>query len=151
MGNGGKEVLLMDGSGKTLLTMRRRQKLSLVANWHVYEGDVHDDNHCRLQNLPICKVRRHMNPLHTNQNVIAHVFLYAAGNKRYVYVIEGSYRKRSCKVLDESRMVLAEIRRKEEMIKGISFGVEVFLLIVRSGFDHGIAMAIVLLLDQMFS
>nr|DAD26724.1 TPA_asm: hypothetical protein HUJ06_028192 [Nelumbo nucifera] len=52
----------------------------------------------------------------------------------FVYVIEGYYCQRSCQVLDESRKVMAEIKRKEAMSQGgrggISFGVDVFLLIV---------------------
>lgn len=70
-------------------------------------------------------------------------------------MIEGSYAQRSCKVFDESRRVVAEIKKKEAMIGGsgrlgVSFGLEVFVLIVRPSFDPGFAMAIVLLLDQMF-
>lgn len=66
-------------------------------------------------------------------------------------MIEGSYTHRSCKVLDESRTVVAEIKRKEDIKGGVSFGLEVFLLVVQPGFDPGFAMALVLLLDQMFS
>ena len=66
-------------------------------------------------------------------------------------MIEGSYSHRSCKVLDETKRVVAEIRRKDAIIGGISFGLEVFHLIVQAGFDPGFAMSLVLLLDQMFS
>lgn len=34
---------------------------------------------------------------------------------------------------------------------GVSFGLEVFILIIHPGFDPAFAMAVVLLLDQMFS
>nr|DAD18148.1 TPA_asm: hypothetical protein HUJ06_019611 [Nelumbo nucifera] len=34
---------------------------------------------------------------------------------RFVYVIEDSYCQRLCEVLDESRKVMAEIKRKEAM------------------------------------
>ncbi|KAA8522459.1 hypothetical protein F0562_013180 [Nyssa sinensis] len=142
-----EEVILMDGSGKPLLTMCRRKKLRLVTdNWLVYEGEVGD---CSSKK-PIWCVRKHMNILQPNLNVLAHVYR-GPSDKRHAYVIEGSYDQRSCRVLDESRRVRAEIRRKEAMIGGVSFGLEVFDLIVRPEFDPGFAMAIVLLLDQMFS
>lgn len=66
-------------------------------------------------------------------------------------MIEGSYARRSCKVLDESRKVVAEIKRKEASKGGVSFGHEVFVLVVQPGSDPGFAMALVLLLDQMCS
>lgn len=91
-----------------------------------------------------------MNILQSGQNILAYVY-YGASNKRYAYTVEGSYANRSCKVFDESRRVVAEIKRKEAAIGGISFGVEVFMLIVQPGFDPAFAMALVLLLDQMFS
>ena len=54
-------------------------------------------------------------------------------------------------MLDESRRIVAEIRRTDAVNSGVSFGLEVFVLIVRTGFNPNFAMAIVLLLDQMFS
>ena len=82
--------------------------------------------------------------------MLAYVFL-GNSDKRYAYRIEGSYPNRSCKVLDSSRRVVAEIKRKEAMNEGASFGLEVFLLVVCPGFDSGFAMTLILLLDQMFS
>ncbi|KAK9276521.1 hypothetical protein L1049_006055 [Liquidambar formosana] len=152
-----QEVILMDGLGKTVLTIHRRpKKLRLQDNWLVYEGEVGDccniNATTKPSKEPIWCVRKHINILHNaNCSLLAHVFRGTSSDKRHAYVIEGSYAHRSCKVLDESRKVVAEIKRKEAMIGGISFGVEVFLLIVWPGFDRGFAMALVLLLDQMFS
>ncbi|KAJ0048871.1 hypothetical protein Pint_15082 [Pistacia integerrima] len=146
-----EEVVLMDGSGKSLLTLRRRKKLTTVDSWLVYEGDV--DEECgrdKLSKRPIYSVKKQMSILQAKRNVLAHVYREAS-NKRYAYAVEGSYAHRSCKVVDESRRVVAEIKRKEATIVGISFGVEVFVLTVQPGFDPGFAMALVLLLDQMFS
>ncbi|KAF8379605.1 hypothetical protein HHK36_029046 [Tetracentron sinense] len=151
MGGGRDEVVLMDASGKPVLTMRRK-KLRLLENWLVYDGEVEECGSTTSPKKPICCVRKHVNLLQANPQVLAHVCReYSSSSKRLAYVIEGSYGKRSCRVLDESRRVVAEIKRKEAMIGGISFGVEVFLLVVREGFDTGFAMAMVLLLDQMFS
>ncbi|XP_075669603.1 protein LURP-one-related 17 [Castanea sativa] len=151
-----EEITLMDGSGIPVHTMRRCKTLRLVDSWFVYEGEA-GDHHCRTSTSstksskkPICSVRKHVNILHSNPNVLAHVFR-GSSNKGYAYVIEGSYAHRSCKVLDESRKVVAEIKRKEASKGGVSFGHEVFVLVVRPGFDPGFAMALVLLLDQMCS
>ncbi|KAG6791659.1 hypothetical protein POTOM_000789 [Populus tomentosa] len=111
-----EELVLMDGSGKSILTMRRRKKLGVrIDSWLVYEGEV------------------------------------GSSDKRPSFVIEGSYTHRSCKVLDGSRKVLAEIKRKEAIVGGVSYGVEVFVLNVEPGFDPGFAMGLVLILDQIFS
>ncbi|XWS61707.1 hypothetical protein CRYUN_Cryun07bG0149100 [Craigia yunnanensis] len=146
-----KELILMDGSGKSILTMRRSKNLRLVDTWLVYGGEVGD--YCtsaKSSEKPIFYVKKCINILHANRNVLAYVYRRSS-DKRYAYIIEGSYSHRSCKVLDETKRVVAEIRRKDAIIGGISFGLEVFLLIVQAGFDPGFAMALVLLLDQMFS
>ena len=64
-------------------------------------------------------------------------------------VVEGSYERRSCEVFDEQQRRVAEIRRKEAA-GGVGLGADVFSLLVEPGFDAGIAMALVLLLEQMF-
>ncbi|XP_015584531.1 protein LURP-one-related 17 [Ricinus communis] len=149
------ELILMDGSGKSVLTVHRRKKLGLGDNWEVCAGEV--GRYCstttELTKKPIWSVKKHISILRGNDNVLAHVYRGSCIEKRnnYSYVIEGSYRQRSCKIMDESRNVVAEIKRKEAMVVGVSFGVEVFLLVVQPGFDPGFAMALVLLLDQMFS
>ncbi|RZR75669.1 hypothetical protein BHM03_00000148 [Ensete ventricosum] len=67
----------------------------------------------------------------------------------HAYEIEGSYLQRCCAVVDDKRQQLMEIKRKEPA-KGITFGLDVFRLIVQPGFDTSFAMAIVMLLEQMF-
>lgn len=133
------------------------QKLTIVHSWLVYKGEGDDDNDdddgCgrhKSWKRPIYSVKKQKGILQGNRNVLAHVYR-GASNKRYAYAVEGSYAQRSCKVVDERRRVVAEIKRKEATIRGVSFGVEVFVLMVHPGFDPGFAMALVLLLDQMFS
>ncbi|XAR70247.1 hypothetical protein NMG60_11027036 [Bertholletia excelsa] len=140
------EVILMDASGNPLLTLCRRKSLRLVDDWLVYEGERGGWS----AKEPICSVRKHISILQPSVNVLAHVY-HRPSDKRCAYTIEGSYVHRSCRVLDEKRRVVAEIRRKQATNGGASFGMEVFLLIVRPGFSPSFAMAIVLLLDQMFS
>ncbi|XP_009780096.1 protein LURP-one-related 17 isoform X3 [Nicotiana sylvestris] len=155
------QITLMDGSGKPILTIcRHKQKLRLVDNnWFIYEGEVGDDNYnssssksSSSRKKPIFSVKKQMKILHSNVNVLAHVYYQGISKKRYSYIIEGSYANRSCKVLDaESRNVVAEIRKKKAVTGGVTFGLEVFVLVVMPGFDSGFAMGMVLLLDQMFS
>ncbi|TKY70981.1 LURP-one-related 17 [Spatholobus suberectus] len=151
------EVILMDASGKSILTMCRRRKLGLLDSWFVYEGEVgnqHTRSNLRKSSKsPICCVRKRLNILHGNTNVQAYVYRGTShSDKRCVaFTIEGSYAQRTCKVLDECRRVVAEIKRKEASTKDVSFGIEIFQLIVHPGFDPAFAMALVLLLDQMFS
>uniref|UniRef100_A0A2P2IWY4 Protein LURP-one-related 17 n=1 Tax=Rhizophora mucronata TaxID=61149 RepID=A0A2P2IWY4_RHIMU len=149
-----EELTLMDCSGKPIFTIHRRKKLGmLVDSWLVCEGEA--GNPCttnKESNKPVWCVRKQNNILlQSKHKVLAYVYR-GKSEKRHAYVIEGSYVHRSCKVLDgSSRRVMAEIKRKEAMIDGISFGVEVFVLAVEPGFEAGFAMALVLLLDQMFS
>ncbi|XP_062119576.1 protein LURP-one-related 17-like [Humulus lupulus] len=178
MGFRPEEITLMDGSGKSILTlMHRRTKLGLVDSWLVYEGERLDHNKKivrRSKSLssssststskkPIFYVRKNINLLINGykSHVLAYVFRGSSSDERSSsssssranYVIEGSYSQRSCKVLDKwsNNKVVAEIKRKEECVGGVSFGAEVFQLIVQPGFDPTFAMAFVLLLDQMFS
>ncbi|XP_058732075.1 protein LURP-one-related 17 [Vicia villosa] len=153
-----QELVLMDASGNSLLTMRRHRKLGLVDNWCVYEGDL--GNHCtrrtrtcRTRKSPVCCVTKSVNILNGNSNVQAYVYRVASGsdNRRAAFTVEGSYAQRTCKVLDECKKAVAEIKRKETNTKDVSFGVEIFQLVAHPGFDPGFAMALVLVLDQMFS
>lgn len=127
------------------------QRLGIVDSWLVCEGEAMTKTQ-ELSKKPIWRVRKqYKNILQGNQNVIAYVFRGQSGRRRCAYVVEGSYAQRSCKVFDETRRVVAEIKRKEATNGGVSFGVDVFVLTVRQGFHPGYAMALVLLLDQMFS
>lgn len=65
------------------------------------------------------------------------------------YEVEGSFSRRSCAVYDGRRRRVAEITRKESA-GGVGFGGDVFRLVVLPGLDSAVAMAIVILLDQMF-
>lgn len=146
--------------------LMKQKPLGLVDNWFIFEGEVDEyrNSNSNINNIkkmtekkPIYVVRKNMNILQGNFNVLAYV--YRGNNninncdKRHSYAVEGSYANRNCKVLDESKRIVAEIKKKEAVVGSadVSFGLEVFLLIVRPGFDSGFAMSLILLLDQMFS
>lgn len=73
------------------------------------------------------------------------------GREVIMYEIEGSYSQRSCAVYDQKRRRVAEIKRKEAAVGGVQLGGDVFSLLVDPHrFDTATAMALVILLDQMF-
>jgi hypothetical protein len=133
------------------------QRLSLGDNWLVYDGETAVN--------PRFLVRKLMNILNTkclaqvsaggNSNNVNDDRSGSTGasssssSKNVLYQIEGSYTQRCCAVLDKKRRRVAEIQRKEA-VGGVAFGVDVFRLVVQPEIDAPLAMALVLLLDQMF-
>ncbi|KAH0470447.1 hypothetical protein IEQ34_000170 [Dendrobium chrysotoxum] len=141
-GNKG-QIVLMDAVGSPLLTIRRK-KLSLGEHWQIYDGEAPSSAN------PLFSVRKHVKFIQSKS--LAHVIpcgsppATATGEG---FEIEGSYARRCCLVYDEKRRVVAEIRRKEAA-GGVAFGLDVFRLVVQPGFDVAVAMAIVILLEEMF-
>ncbi|XXG68242.1 hypothetical protein AAC387_Pa06g1373 [Persea americana] len=137
-GNSG-EIVLMDGSGLPLLTIRRK-KLSLGDHWLVFRGEETAD--------PLFSVKKNVNFL--NPKALAHVTVGCGDSpKRVIYGVEGSYAQRSCTIYDDSRRSMAEIKCKEP-VSGVTFGLDVFRLIVQPGFDSAEAMSIVIVMEQMY-
>ncbi|XP_077215409.1 protein LURP-one-related 8-like [Tasmannia lanceolata] len=134
------EIVLIDGAGKRLLTIRRK-KLSLGEHWVVFNGETTVN--------PLFSVKKHVSFL--NSKSLAHVI---PGNsntsKEAMYNIEGSYSRRCCVIYDKNRRHVAEIKRKEA-VGGAHFGADIFRLVVLPEFDTPVAMSLVILLDQMFS
>ncbi|XP_061368492.1 protein LURP-one-related 8-like isoform X2 [Gastrolobium bilobum] len=139
------EILLMDAAGIPLLTIRRK-RLSLVDNWLVFEGE----GEAEASIKPLFRARKHVNILNTK--CLAHVLSDDDHKKNGIaYEIEGSYAKRCCTFYDNKRRKVAEIKRKEAAVAGgVAFGADVFRLIIEPDMDTTLAMAFVILLDQMF-
>lgn len=140
------EVVLMDAAGHSLLTIRRK-RLSLIDSWLIYDGETTVN--------PRYSATKHVNFNFMNAKSLAHVTTTTGsprknGNKKSVaYEIEGSYSQRCCVVYDDKRRRVAEIKRKEA-VGGVAFGGDVFRLVVQPETDPAVAMALVILLDQMF-
>ncbi|CAI9301699.1 unnamed protein product [Lactuca saligna] len=143
------EIVLMDASGHSLHTIRRK-RLTLTDSWLIYDGETTVN--------PRFSVTKHVNFL--NSKSLAHVSFTGSGSgsgspringnkKNVAYEIEGSYTQRSCVVYDDKRRRVAEIKRKEA-VAGVAFGGDVFRLVVQPEIDSSVAMALVVLLDQMF-
>ncbi|CAN8284858.1 unnamed protein product [Cochlearia groenlandica] len=130
-------IVLMDSSGLPLLSIRRK-KLSLGDCWLVYNKET--------KRNPIFTTKKNVNIL-TNRTSLA----YVSTKKKLLYNIEGSYGQRSCKILDaERKKTMAEIKRKEAVIGGVAFGKDVFKLVVEPEIETCVAMALTIILDQMF-
>ncbi|XP_071689852.1 protein LURP-one-related 8-like [Rutidosis leptorrhynchoides] len=136
-GNKG-EIVLMDASGRSLFFIRRK-RLSLMDNWLVYDGET--------AVKPLFMVTKHVTILNTKS--VAHVTAAGSNTKKPIFDIEGSYAQRACAVYDDKRRCVAEIKRKET-VKGVKFGGDVFSLFVQPEIDPKVAMALVVVLDQMF-
>ncbi|XP_047320481.1 protein LURP-one-related 8-like [Impatiens glandulifera] len=141
------DIVLMNASGKSLLTIRRKKwcSLSLSDNWLIYEGETSTN--------PILSVKKQL----LIGSCLARVTNLPAANKLGLileeYEIEGSYTNKCCAVYDtKRRRRLAEIRRKEAAIGGVAIGFDVFRLVILSEdiMDSAVAMAIVIVLDLMF-
>jgi uncharacterized protein YxjI len=141
-GNKG-QILLMDGAGNPLLTIRR--KIRYLSSWLVYEGEYSTV----VNNRPLYLVKKHVqvNILNNSKSSsLAQVISYK--NNKVQYEIEGCYTQRRCAVYDvvERRKLVAEIKRKEGV------GMDVFRLIVQADqMEEKMAMTLVILLQQMFS
>ncbi|KAK1437190.1 hypothetical protein QVD17_02978 [Tagetes erecta] len=138
------EVVLMDAAGHSLITVRKKRP-SLTDTWLVYNGET-------MVN-PRFSVTKHVNFL--NGKSLARVSTTRSPNnnnnnkKNIVYEIEGSYAQRCVVIYDDKHHRVAEIKRKEA-VGGVAFGGDVFRLVVQPEIDSAFAMALVILLDQMF-
>ncbi|XP_051121493.1 protein LURP-one-related 8-like [Andrographis paniculata] len=136
------EIILMDALGSPLLTIRRK-RLSLEDTWLVFDGESAD-----LRRFTARKTLKLL-----NSNCLAEVTFFDGGGRRMNeprFKVEGSYERRRCAVYDEKRRRVAEIKPKEASVRGVSIGTEIFHLAVTAEMETASAMAIVILLDQMF-
>ncbi|KAJ8753791.1 hypothetical protein K2173_000045 [Erythroxylum novogranatense] len=153
------EIVLMDASGRPLLTIRRK-RLGLSESWLIYEGESIDNpTYCARKRGNILKPKSLANVSAVessgNNSIKSNKLNDNINNNKLIYEIEGSYAQRCCVIYDndgQRRRVVAEIKQKEAAVGGVAFGIDVFRLIVLpvGDFNVSIAMAMVILLDQMF-
>ncbi|KAG4136948.1 hypothetical protein ERO13_D07G040900v2 [Gossypium hirsutum] len=136
------ELVLMDATGNCLLTLIRK-KPSLHQRWEGLLGEKTKNE------SPIFCV--HRSSIIGRSNVVVDVY----GDPSQEYHIDGSYPHRCCTIYNtslesSSKEPMAEIKRKVDPSTHVMLGKNVFLLCLRPGFDSAFAMALVLILDQMF-
>ncbi|KAG9455781.1 hypothetical protein H6P81_000289 [Aristolochia fimbriata] len=134
------EIVLMDGSGKCLLTVRRKRP-SLHQRWEGFLGERSDGQ------KPIFSVRR--SSIIGRSGVTVEVYGTTSGPLTEEYQIEGSFAHRCCTFYNSSRDPVAEIKRKVAASANVVLDKDVFLLCVKPGFDGAFAMGLVLVLDQI--
>ncbi|CAA7059202.1 unnamed protein product [Microthlaspi erraticum] len=147
-----EELVLMDKDGNAVLLMHRTKKFTLVDSWGIYEA-IDTNGEAKAAKYPIWYMKKNlkMNILSTKSDILAYVFS-SPFDKKNSYVIKGSYKCKSCKIMYvSSNREVVEIKRKCCRAKGVQFGSDIFDMVVSPGFDTSLAMALVLLLDKMFS
>uniref|UniRef100_A0A0A9FVU0 Protein LURP-one-related 8 n=1 Tax=Arundo donax TaxID=35708 RepID=A0A0A9FVU0_ARUDO len=152
-GGSPREIVLMDADGHGLLTIRRK-KLSFADEWLIYDGDTAAapsaarapkrftaQRHVSLRPM---RSLAHLSPAR------APVCADAGAAPSCRYDVEGSYAGRCLDVFassvsgGEQRQRVAAVCQKEAAVRP-----DVFRLVVEPGFDPALAMAVVILLDQM--
>ncbi|XP_068648995.1 protein LURP-one-related 5-like [Aristolochia californica] len=134
------EIVLMDGSGKCLLTVRRKRP-SLHHRWEGFLGERTDGQ------KPIFSVRR--SSIIGRSNFTVEVYSTSSVPQMEEYQIEGSFAHRCCTFYNSSRDLVAETKRKVAVSANVVLDKDVFLLCVKPGFDGAFAMGLVLVLDQI--
>ncbi|XP_078180738.1 protein LURP-one-related 8-like [Carex rostrata] len=132
------EIVLMDSCGNSVLTIRRK-KLSLSDQWLIYNGDA-----CTK---PLFSIKKHVAIRPTK--TLIYMIPANSGANGPKYRIDGSYHHRNCAMYNQQGQVVAEILKKESNT-GVSLGNDVFRLVVQSELDKCLAMAVVIVLDQIF-
>ncbi|KAI3525141.1 hypothetical protein L2E82_02432 [Cichorium intybus] len=130
------ELVLMDPSGRCLLTVRRKRP-SLHQRWEGFLGE-------RMEgDKPIFSVKR--SSIIGRSNMTVEMF----GDRTEEYQIEGCFSQRNCTIYDSAKVTMAEIKRKVDVSTNVMLGKDVFSLTLKPGFDGAFAMGLVLVLDQI--
>lgn len=130
------EVVLMDASGKCILTVRRKRP-SLHQRWEGFAGERGEGK------KPLFSVRR--SSIIGRSSMTVEVYT----NPSQEYHIEGSFGCRNCTIYNAEKEAVAEIRRKVDASTHMVLGKDVFVLSLKPGFDGAFAMGLVLVLDQI--
>lgn len=145
-GNKG-EIVLMDSAGKPLLTIRHK-RLSFGDNWQVFDGETTIHPRFTARKAVNLRQSKSLAQVSRGQGGSSDGSVSPSSRKgcakNLAYEMEGSYAQRSCAVYDDRRHPVAEIKPKDAV------GNDVFRLVVQPELDMTVAMALVILLDQMF-
>ncbi|KAJ8768299.1 hypothetical protein K2173_021239 [Erythroxylum novogranatense] len=135
------ELVLMDASGKCLLTLLRK-KPSLHQRWEGFMGERQEDQDPVFSMFKSSIIGR------------SQLVVEVGGDGGEQYCIEGSYSHRCCtiynNIMTSSRECVAEIKRKVDPTTHVLLGKDVFLLCLQRGLDAAFAMGLVLVLDQIY-
>lgn len=112
--------------------------------WNGFEGD---DDAGPKSRMPVFSMRRR-----SFLRIGDETEVFMCGLRNHVqapdFWINGSFRRRCCKIQDSSGVVVAEICRKTANTR-ILLGNDVFRLIVQPGYDCELMMAFVVIMDRI--
>lgn len=136
-------LVLMDGSGKPLMTMKP-QILSMHEQWNGFQGD---DSSKTNPKAPVFSMRRRSIIQSSDE---AEVFMWGSiiGVMAPDFRIDGCFRSRHCKIRDCNGEVAAEISRKKANTT-LLLSDDVFSLIIRPGYECDLIMAFVVIMDRI--
>ncbi|GLJ13714.1 hypothetical protein SUGI_0218840 [Cryptomeria japonica] len=142
------QLLLMDASGNPILLLRRK----VMSLHHGWEGFFvyNEENRDGSEKLRVFTMKRSSI---MSARTSVDVFLTSSNTKclrgQCDYHIEGSFRKRSCAIYNRSRVMVAQVRRKEScemLMEKDVFSVEIY-----RGFDPVLIMSWIVVVDHINS
>ncbi|CAL5351655.1 unnamed protein product [Camellia sinensis] len=161
---GGLGLVLMDGSGKALLTLKpQAQILSMQNQWNGYGGEAGGHSGRSLKSRELLFTMRRRSSVTTTTTATkeceAEVFIGGGGGAKSRkstpdFRVEGSFRRRNCKIIKCSSsggggVVVAKIERKRVKNSTMLLSDDVFSLVVKPGFETQLVMAFVIILDRI--
>ncbi|CAK9149349.1 unnamed protein product [Ilex paraguariensis] len=158
---GGSGVVLMDGSGKALLTLKP-QTFSMQYQWNGYRGGDECGKSPKRRVFTMRRPSSSVLMIH-KRACEAEVFIGESSSSSSTverdqrrtpadYSIEGSFMRRSCKIKNSSGDVVAKIARKRSVVNTnttLLLSDDVFSLMVQPVFDLQLIMAFIIILDRI--
>ncbi|KAL6998541.1 hypothetical protein U1Q18_008669 [Sarracenia purpurea var. burkii] len=151
LNTGAEGVVLMDGSGNALFTLRPQMFMSMQMQyqWNGYKGEIYGGS-------PKCRefiMRRRSAVIYGGSREFeAEVVMGGSEFKKKDRIpdfkVEGSFWKRNCKIKSSSGAVMAQLARKR-VNSTILLSDDVLSLVVETGVDVNLIMAFVVILDRI--
>lgn len=129
---------------------------SIRGQWDAYKGESYDCS--RSGEIPtklrLFSMRRSSRHLFSSSKAEAEVFLNRDTTCRSQcggsdFVIEGSFKRRSCCIRSSSGELVAMISRKRVKNGGVVLETDVFSLVIKPGYDAKMIMGFVIVLDRI--
>ncbi|KAK4773093.1 hypothetical protein SAY87_028112 [Trapa incisa] len=154
MSGEGGGLVLMDGAGNALLTLKPKQMWSIRGQWNAYRGESYRSGEIPIKKLKLFSMRRGPRGLFSSSEAEAEVLLCgdAASTSQHRepdFRIEGSFERRSCCIRSSSGETVAKISRKRVNNGGVVLENDVFSLAIKPGFDAKMVMGFVVVLDRI--
>ncbi|XP_057502322.1 protein LURP-one-related 5-like [Actinidia eriantha] len=158
----GGGLVLMDGSGNALLTLKP-QMLSMQYQWNGYRGEAYRTSPksrefaMRRPRSALIHSITSSSSSNNKKKCEAEVFMGSSSssqpNKQNRispdFKVEGSFRRRNCKIKTSSGALVANIARKRVVNSTVLLSDDVFSLAVQPGYEPQLIMAFIVILDRL--